>query len=646
MSRYPGLDNRRKLPSDLADALAVALVEPDPTPGVAEVFAKGVERFSEWLPRVVWRYRRELRPMFAAVVLWSHLSLVIWAADTFFPSIYTFLLGAAATGAAAPFVIREVIRRRGLVGAERAYVIAVGSPAACWAVLAWIIGSFNLPMGAADLLLGTAATIPWVIRLHGRHGRTANGRVKGVASAVPASSTKQRPVREIVRTAAEVQALKVQGRGLCDHLALACRGAGLGAINVMSAEPDQQGSGWTFRVQAAGLTVDGVNKVLRDVESHLDDKVPVRIGALSAYAGERSSQVIVRFLPEDPLSKLPPAELSAEAATITEPLLLGSWDDLSPVELLLEARHALVGGMTGAGKSKALRLVLYRLGMCRDVVLWGIDLKAGIELTPWSPRLDRLATTAAEAHELLKAARTLMDQRGALVAAQGFDAWPTSPEGPVLVVVVDEFSQLEPESKKLAEELSQLGRACGVQLLIATQKPLASDVGSVLPSQCTVKICLHCANDRDGDVILGGAHVSQGWRASRIGSPGYFLGEWPEHQLPQVGRFALVDDVREAVALTVAHRPGLQLEDQARAAEPGDSDPPAASSTGPATQLALPDQLLQLLEERRPLPVRLAELVELTGAPRSTLHAALRTLEASGRAERARRGAYRAGGLV
>ena len=59
----------------------------------------------------------------------------------------------------------------------------------------------------------------------------------------------------------------------------------------------------------------------------------------------------------------------------------------------LAHRHGLLGGVAGAGKSGVLNVILAELVACPDVVLWGVDLKGGMELRPWAACLDRLATT-------------------------------------------------------------------------------------------------------------------------------------------------------------------------------------------------------------------------------------------------------------
>lgn len=76
--------------------------------------------------------------------------------------------------------------------------------------------------------------------------------------------------------------------------------------------------------------------------------------------------------------------------------------------MLFLRRHAIFGGTTGAGKSGGLNVLMGNLTACRDVVIWAIDLKKGMELQPWASCIGRLATTPEEA----AAARTLVGGSG------------------------------------------------------------------------------------------------------------------------------------------------------------------------------------------------------------------------------------------
>ena len=80
------------------------------------------------------------------------------------------------------------------------------------------------------------------------------------------------------------------------------------------------------------------------------------------------------------------------------------------------APHALIGGTTGAGKSGIVNVILAHLVACRDVVIWGVDMKGGMELRPWASCFGRLAFTPEQATELFRDAVTELNRRAAQMA--------------------------------------------------------------------------------------------------------------------------------------------------------------------------------------------------------------------------------------
>src|SRR4029077_8027179 len=129
-------------------------------------------------------------------------------------------------------------------------------------------------------------------------------------------------------------------------------------------------------------------------------------------------------------------------SSITEPIDLGPFEDATPCRVLFLRRHVLLGGATGAGKSGGLNVLMGNLAACGDVVIWAIDLKKGMELGPWAPCIDRLATTPDEARHLLADAVKVLDARAALLAERGKRLWEPTPDMPALVIIIDEYAEL------------------------------------------------------------------------------------------------------------------------------------------------------------------------------------------------------------
>ena len=206
-------------------------------------------------------------------------------------------------------------------------------------------------------------------------------------------------------------------------------------------------------------------------------------------------------------------------------------------------RNVLIGGTTGAGKSGLVNVILAALAACGDVVIWGIDLKGGMELQPWAQCLTRLATTPEQAIALFADAITELDQRAASMAAAGRRVWEPSPDMPALVIVVDEYAELPPEARDYADSLARRGRAVAVNLLAATQRPTQEAMGhNAVRSQMDVRICLRVRERRDVDLILGQGSFTSGWHAHSLTQPGTFLLSDAEHTAPERARAYLITD--------------------------------------------------------------------------------------------------------
>jgi DNA segregation ATPase FtsK/SpoIIIE-like protein len=108
----------------------------------------------------------------------------------------------------------------------------------------------------------------------------------------------------------------------------------------------------------------------------------------------------------------------------------------------LEPRHGLFGGIAGSGKSGGINVLMGNLSACRDVVVWAIDLKRGMELQPWASCIDRLATTPEQACALLRDAVAILEGRADMLTDEGRRVWEPTPDLPALVIIIDEYAEL------------------------------------------------------------------------------------------------------------------------------------------------------------------------------------------------------------
>ena len=198
-----------------------------------------------------------------------------------------------------------------------------------------------------------------------------------------------------------------------------------------------------------------------------------------------------------------------------------------------------------------------------------------MELGPWSPCVDRLATTSEEARALLADAVAILEARAALLAERAQRVWEPSPEMPALIILIDEYAELvdeAPEAVKDADSVARRGRAVAVNLIAATQRPTQKAMGQgAVRSQMDIRVCFRVRERKDVDLILGQGMLAAGWNAHALNAPGKFLISAAEHDTPRRARAYLLTD--QAVANTARwyadYRPPLdRLSRPPRSAHP------------------------------------------------------------------------------
>ncbi len=170
---------------------------------------------------------------------------------------------------------------------------------------------------------------------------------------------------------------------------------GIPGSRIMSAVVDRWG--WRARI---GLPPGTTATDLINTTSALESGLGTRPGAVRVEPDpDRADHATIRVLTTDPHDHpiAYPTDDRDGRRSVTEPIPLGLFEDTQPVLLRIAHRHGLLGGVAGAGKSGVLNVILAELVACPDVVLWGVDLKGGMELQPWASCLDRLATSPADA---------------------------------------------------------------------------------------------------------------------------------------------------------------------------------------------------------------------------------------------------------
>lgn len=194
---------------------------------------------------------------------------------------------------------------------------------------------------------------------------------------------------------------------------------------------------------------------------------------------------------------------------------------------LAKMPHMLVAGTTGSGKSVFLNGVITSLLMRNtpdDLQLFLIDPKM-VEFKRFS-RLHyvQYVTDTQKAITLLSKLCKEMDRRYAVMANAGCrdldDYNKRNPQTrlPKMVLVVDEMADMM-ENKAYSKQvesnivrLAQKARACGIHMVLATQRPTVKVVSGQIKANIPTRVCLSVMSRTDSMVVLDqiGAENLQG----------------------------------------------------------------------------------------------------------------------------------------
>lgn len=178
--------------------------------------------------------------------------------------------------------------------------------------------------------------------------------------------------------------------------------------------------------------------------------------------------------------------------------------------------HVMVVGITQSGKSTLLHALVVGLAPL-PVALVGIDLKGGLELSVYGPRLSGLAVDKKEAADLLEDLLILAQERMAQCRAAGVQSVWSLPVVPAPVFVfVDEVAELYLQTgrddKPLRDRcssallrLAQIGAALGFHLVVSGQR-IGSDLGpgvTALRAQLGGRVCHRVADEETAKMTLG-----------------------------------------------------------------------------------------------------------------------------------------------
>lgn len=231
---------------------------------------------------------------------------------------------------------------------------------------------------------------------------------------------------------------------------------------------------------------------------------------------------------------------TVEGRGITIPVVLGECDGEVLVLDLAEVKHLSIGGATGKGKSNMMRVIINTMACLVSPELLNIviiDLKQGVEGNTFAhlPHVKTVASNTDQALIVLKLIVEKMKQRlkffreEHFVGIQKYNFYHHK-KMPHLLVFVDEMGELNPEEAPEApryipegeplperhkrqqcqfymSEIARLGRASGIHLFTATQRPDSNVMPKYIQQNMDARVAFYCPDEYSSEIILGKGHV-------------------------------------------------------------------------------------------------------------------------------------------
>ena len=268
------------------------------------------------------------------------------------------------------------------------------------------------------------------------------------------------------------------------------------------------------------------------------------------------------------LNKVPPAPwplAKGGSASLFKPLPFGCDQRGRNVDLTLMYDNVLIGAMPGMGKTFSLRtpLLAAALDPLAELLIW--ELKGTGDLSA----LEKVAAdygsgpddaTCAAALDSIRYVYGDLERRAKVIASLPKDKCPenkvTSELAAVkslglhpLVLAIDECQELfshetyGKEAGALCTAIIKRGRALGVILLLATQRPDRESLPPAISANVGTRFCLRVMGQIENDMILGTSAYKNGIRATTFTKAdkgiGYLVGAADD---PQIVRTYYIDN--------------------------------------------------------------------------------------------------------
>jgi DNA segregation ATPase FtsK/SpoIIIE, S-DNA-T family len=213
------------------------------------------------------------------------------------------------------------------------------------------------------------------------------------------------------------------------------------------------------------------------------------------------------------------------ALSMYDPVHFGIDENGHRVEVTLAYRNLLAGGEPGSGKSSLLNTIIAHAALSSDAKLWLFDGKI-VELGLWRPVADVfVGNSITDALTRLVELQAEMELRYRLLEAAERRKILRIDPLELIVCVIDELAYYtatigtkdeQEQFRILLRDLVARGRAAGIIVIAATQRPSADIIPTSLRDLFGYRVAFRCTTDSSSDIILSVGWASEGYSAKDI----------------------------------------------------------------------------------------------------------------------------------
>ncbi len=294
--------------------------------------------------------------------------------------------------------------------------------------------------------------------------------------------------------------------------------------------------GWKPKLLKTIPTVFGENLVVQLPGGNHPGELEELVDALASMFQAREVRVVrdpsnaslahISIVKRDPLKEGVFAWpfMERQRCSLWDPISLGMDETGRAASISLPERNVLIGGEPGAGKSVLLSILVATAALDPEVKLTLMDGKL-VELAAWRGCADRcVGPEASEAIEVLGELRKEMNHRYERLLELKKRKVERGDGLSFHVVVVDELAfylgtsdrKMKTEMTELLRDLVARGRAAGIIVLAATQKPSADVIPTQIRDLFSFKVAMRCATPQASDTVLGQGWAAEGYSAATI----------------------------------------------------------------------------------------------------------------------------------